>query len=184
MLYEVIMEVRGGTFSPDDGSISPLLAVNAFYRRARQLGAEFHFKEKITGQRIIQTLPINDTTLNHSNSDSYPYNAVSVYALHPIYLNLDSIGKLKTKKKIEILETKKQELNAKYFLDYQSVMSAKWEFFREIYPVESDSVFASDEYKTFFSANNVITSYSIHYTKLYEQVLCPSPFDVSKLTIR
>ncbi len=40
--------LRGGTVSPDDGSISPLLAVNAFYRRALKLGAEFHFNEKIT----------------------------------------------------------------------------------------------------------------------------------------
>lgn len=40
--------LRGGTVSPDDGSISPLLAVNAFYRRARELGAVFHFKERIT----------------------------------------------------------------------------------------------------------------------------------------
>ncbi len=108
---------------------------------------------KITGQRIIQTLPINDTTLNYSNSDSYPYNAVSVYALHPIYLNLDSIGKLKTKKKREIFEAKKQKLNAKSFLDYQNVMNAKWDFFSEIYPLESVSVFASEEYKTFFLAN-------------------------------
>ncbi|MGC3977006.1 MAG: 4-alpha-glucanotransferase [Paludibacteraceae bacterium] len=33
---------------------------------------------KQTGQRIIQTLPINDTILYHTNYDSYPYNAVSV----------------------------------------------------------------------------------------------------------
>jgi len=40
--------LRGGTVSPDDGSISPLLSINAFYRRALQLGAEFRFKETIT----------------------------------------------------------------------------------------------------------------------------------------
>jgi len=40
--------LRGGTVSPDDGSISPLLSINAFYRRARELGATFHFKENIT----------------------------------------------------------------------------------------------------------------------------------------
>jgi sarcosine oxidase subunit beta len=43
--------LRGGTVSPDDGSISPLLAVNAFYRRALKLGAEFHFKEQVTAIR-------------------------------------------------------------------------------------------------------------------------------------
>jgi sarcosine oxidase subunit beta len=39
--------LRGGTFSPDDGSISPLLTVNAFYRRAVDLGVAFHFKERV-----------------------------------------------------------------------------------------------------------------------------------------
>jgi sarcosine oxidase subunit beta len=38
----------GGTFAPGDGSISPLLLANALYRRARRLGVEFRFKEKIT----------------------------------------------------------------------------------------------------------------------------------------
>jgi sarcosine oxidase subunit beta len=37
----------GGTFAPDDGSISPLLVANAYYRRAMSLGVEFRFKERI-----------------------------------------------------------------------------------------------------------------------------------------
>ncbi|MDX2500085.1 MAG: FAD-binding oxidoreductase [Deltaproteobacteria bacterium] len=40
-------DLRGGTVSPDDGSISPLLSINAFYRRALELGADFRFKEQI-----------------------------------------------------------------------------------------------------------------------------------------
>ena len=108
---------------------------------------------KKTGQRIIQTLPINDTILYHTNYDSYPYNAVSVYALHPIYLNLDSLGKLKTKKQKDYFQAKKQELNAQTFSDYQHVMNTKWEFFKIIYPQESPAVFASEDYKTFFEAN-------------------------------
>jgi sarcosine oxidase subunit beta len=43
--------LRGGTVSPDDGSVSPLLSINAFYRRALELGTEFRFRETIT--RII-----------------------------------------------------------------------------------------------------------------------------------
>jgi sarcosine oxidase subunit beta len=42
-------DLRGGTYSPDDGSASPLLSVNAFYRRAVKLGAEFRFKEAVKG---------------------------------------------------------------------------------------------------------------------------------------
>lgn len=41
----------GGTVSPDDGSASPLRAVNAFYRKAKELGVSFAFKEDV--QRIM-----------------------------------------------------------------------------------------------------------------------------------
>jgi len=108
---------------------------------------------KKTGQRIIQILPINDTILYHSNYDSYPYNAVSVYALHPIYLHLESIGKLKTKKQRDYFQSKKKELNEKNFSDYQNVLNVKWEFFKIIYPQESPAIFASDDYKLFFETN-------------------------------
>lgn len=45
--------LRGGTFSPEDGSISPLLTINAFYRRAVDLGVMFHFKERV-GQIAVK----------------------------------------------------------------------------------------------------------------------------------
>jgi len=108
---------------------------------------------KKTGQRIIQILPINDTILYHSNYDSYPYNAVSVYALHPIYIHLESVGKLKTKKQKDYFQSKKKELNEKNFSDYQNVLNAKWEFFKIIYPQESPAIFASNDYKLFFETN-------------------------------
>lgn len=44
----------GGTLAPDDGNASPLLAVHAFYRRARSLGAEFLFNERVTGLIITR----------------------------------------------------------------------------------------------------------------------------------
>jgi len=108
---------------------------------------------KRTGQRMIQTLPINDTILYHTNYDSYPYNAVSVYALHPIYLNLEKTGKLKNKERKAFFEAKRRELNEKTFSDYQHVMSTKWEYFNEMYAQDSNSVFASSEYSLFFDKN-------------------------------
>lgn len=39
----------GGTFSPEDGSASPLLSSVAFFREARRLGATFRFGERVTG---------------------------------------------------------------------------------------------------------------------------------------
>lgn len=39
--------LRGSTFSPEDGSASPLLALNAFYSRSKELGVEYHFNESV-----------------------------------------------------------------------------------------------------------------------------------------
>ena len=106
-----------------------------------------------TGQRMIQILPINDTTLTHTNGDSYPYNAVSVYALHPIYLNLESIAVLRNKKRKEYFDEKKKLLNTNNFLDYQCVMQLKWEYFNEVFVQEGEATFNSDDYISFFQAN-------------------------------
>jgi len=44
--------LRGSTYSPEDGSASPLLAVNAFYFKSLQAGAEYRFQEKATALRL------------------------------------------------------------------------------------------------------------------------------------
>jgi sarcosine oxidase subunit beta len=53
-LLEVIPDLQpehliGGTYSPGDGSASPLLTAHAFYTRARERGVEFRFRERVTG---------------------------------------------------------------------------------------------------------------------------------------
>lgn len=108
---------------------------------------------KKTGQRIIQTLPINDTISYHTNADSYPYNAVSVYALHPIYLHLESLGTLKSQKQNDYFNAKKLELNSLNFVDYKNVIKIKWEYFRAIYNQEAKVIFDSPDYQSFFHSN-------------------------------
>ena len=108
---------------------------------------------KKTNQRIIQTLPINDTILSHTNADSYPYNAVSVYALHPIYLNLERLGVLKDRELNKYFQEKKALFNSKSSLEYQAVMNDKWTYFEAIYAQEREIVFASADFKKFFEAN-------------------------------
>ena len=105
-----------------------------------------------TGQKMIQTLPINDTTLRHNDLDSYPYNAVSVFALHPIYINIEKMGRLTPAQKKKY-ETKKAELNALPIADYQNVYDAKTAFFKVLFKQDKDALFGSEEYKTFFAKN-------------------------------
>jgi 4-alpha-glucanotransferase len=106
-----------------------------------------------TGQKMIQVLPVNDTVLYHSNYDSYPYNAVSVYALHPLYLCPEAVGKISNPERKQYYAAKRKELNSRKFSDYQQVMNVKWEYFREVYQHTSQKVFKSDAYKKFFEEN-------------------------------
>lgn len=107
----------------------------------------------MTGQKMIQTLPINDTTLLHTNRDSYPYNAVSVFALHPIYLNIERMGRLTDAQRKKYLATKK-EFNSKKIADYQVVYDEKMKYYKAIYKAEKDAVFSSAEFKEFFRKNS------------------------------
>lgn len=40
--------LRGGTFSPDDGQVSPLLAIDAMFRTSREAGCTYTFGERVT----------------------------------------------------------------------------------------------------------------------------------------
>jgi sarcosine oxidase subunit beta len=42
-------ELKGGTYSPEDGNVSPLLAAKAFYNQAKKIGVSFKFGEKVVG---------------------------------------------------------------------------------------------------------------------------------------
>ncbi len=106
----------------------------------------------LTGQKMIQTLPINDTTLRHTNRDSYPYNAVSVFALHPIYLNIEKMGRLTPTQKKQYEKTK-AEFNEKAIADYQVVYDEKMKYYLALYKKDKDAVFSSEAYKKFFEKN-------------------------------
>ncbi|MBQ0136738.1 MAG: 4-alpha-glucanotransferase [Bacteroidales bacterium] len=103
----------------------------------------------MTGMKMIQTLPINDTTLTHTNRDSYPYSPVSVFALHPIYINIEKMGKL-TPAQLKKYNATKAEFNAKTIADYQVVYDEKMKYFKALYKQDKETLFASDEYKDFY----------------------------------
>ena len=122
-----------------------------------------------TGQKMIQTLPINDTTLRHNDLDSYPYNAVSVFALHPIYINIERMGRLTPAQKKKY-ETQKAEFNAKKIADYQCVYDSKTVFFKALYKQDKDALFSSEEYKAFEAKNSFwLESYAEFLSKRDKQ---------------
>ena len=102
-----------------------------------------------TDMKVVQILPINDTTATHTWVDSYPYAAISVFALHPQFIHLEGIAKLKDKKAATELAEVKAALNAKDFVDYEPVMAAKWKFLRLLYQQEKKVFLADADYHKF-----------------------------------
>lgn len=107
----------------------------------------------LTGMRVIQILPVNDTTVNHGWQDSYPYNIISVFALHPHYIDLEAAGTLKSKQKMTQYRRRQQELNALSYSDYEAVDRVKMEYLRELFEEKGKVVMDSDDFKNFVRDN-------------------------------
>ena len=106
-----------------------------------------------TGQHALQVLPVNDTTATHTWRDSYPYSAISVYALHPQYTDLRQLPPLKDPERREHYEQLRRELNALPQLDYERVNAAKTAYLRELYAQEWQAVGRRATFKRFFEDN-------------------------------
>ena len=108
---------------------------------------------KTVGLKIIQVLPINETIATHSWRDSYPYKAISVIALHPIYLNLEKLGKLNDEKLMDEFEMAKEILNAKSYVDYVEVMDIKSRYYKLIFDQDWEELKQTHSFKSFFEEN-------------------------------
>lgn len=106
-----------------------------------------------TGMKAIQLLPVNDTTASHSWSDSYPYNIVSAFALHPHYIDLEALGKLKSKAKMTAYHRQRQELNALGYSDYEAVDRVKSAYVREFFEEKGQQTLDSKEFKQWLAEN-------------------------------
>ena len=106
-----------------------------------------------THQKAVQILPINDTTITGTWIDSYPYNSISIYAFHPMYIDLRQLGKLKNKEAAAAYEEKRLELNALPQIDYEGVNNAKREYIRLMFQQTGKKVLASAAFKKFFKEN-------------------------------
>ena len=109
--------------------------------------------EKKAGLKLIQVLPVNDTSATHSWEDSYPYAAISAFALHPLYLNLDAVAGATNRERLQALEPERRRLNALDTVDYEAVMSAKLGFLKTIFPLQKAETFGRREYQAFFAEN-------------------------------
>ncbi len=106
-----------------------------------------------THQRILQVLPINDTNMTGTWQDSYPYNSISIYALHPQYIDLRQLPPIKDEAKRAAFEQLRQELNALPQIDYERMFSAKMDYLHEIFAQEIAKTKRQKSYMTFAEQN-------------------------------
>ncbi len=106
-----------------------------------------------TGMSIIQILPVNDTTVSHGWQDSYPYNIISVFALHPHYVDLEAAGTLKSRQQMIQFRRRQQELNALSYSDYEAVDRVKQEYLTQLFEEQKKSITVSMCFKEFVHDN-------------------------------
>lgn len=108
---------------------------------------------KKVGLKLIQILPINDTTATHTWMDSYPYAAISAFALHPMYLNLSKTANSLNQKLLNKLEEERKRLNNLDAVDYEAVTKIKIDFVKKIFVSQKEETFNSSDYKKYFDQN-------------------------------
>lgn len=102
----------------------------------------------VTRQKIIQILPVNDTTMWGTWQDSYPYNANSTFALNPLYIRLEEVGSLTSDE-----EAESRRLNSMQSVDYEGVMKLKWAVLERLFNEQYAQLQKSTSLRTFLSRN-------------------------------
>ncbi len=106
-----------------------------------------------TGMRLLQILPVNDTIAQHNWIDSYPYAAVSVFAMHPQYLNIQALPYAMPKSFQTKVKQKVEELNKQTKVPYEEMMQAKGLFIQEIFKKHAAAFLEDQDFIHFFKAN-------------------------------
>ena len=102
-----------------------------------------------TGQKVLQLLPINDTTITHTWTDSYPYSCISVFAIHPMYADLHALPELKDAKARAAAEKKREQLNCLSQIDYEQVNDFKINYLHQIFEQEGKKIMSGADFKAF-----------------------------------
>jgi 4-alpha-glucanotransferase len=105
------------------------------------------------GLKLIQVLPVQDTTACHSWQDSYPYAAISAFALHPLYLNLEKCAGRKYADLIKPLRKRQKQLNELPEVNYEEVMNIKLLTIKELYGLQKEEFDKDPEFSEFFERN-------------------------------
>lgn len=106
------------------------------------------------GLKLIQLLPINDTTGAHTDKDSYPYSAITSFGLHPKFLNVNAMA---LASKIAITKEEANEidrLNTLSYSDHSGVLALKITILKRIFEKEKNTFTTTKAWASFFKAHN------------------------------
>ena len=146
---------------PNTGWRGAGIAIPVFSLRSKDSFGVGEFKDlkqladwsKKTGLKLIQILPVNDTMATQTWVDSYPYAAISAFALHPIYINLEEVAGKKQAALLKPLKKKQKELNDLPELDYEEVVKVKMLVLKQLYAHQKEDFLKDEGFQEFFTNN-------------------------------
>jgi 4-alpha-glucanotransferase len=117
------------------------------------------------GFKLIQLLPINDSTGAYTDKDSYPYSAISSFGLHPKFLNVQQLA---TASSIKVTKEEQQEidrLNKLSYSDHSAVLNLKITVLKRIFEKEKKDFILTKEWTLFFDEHkNWLVPFSVFCT--------------------
>lgn len=156
MVYELSSAYFNRAYWRGAGTVIPVFSLRS--RGSFGIGDFGDLKKMIdwmvyTNQSVLQILPINDTCITHTWTDSYPYNGISIYALHPQYIDLRQLPLLKSKVRRTYYEKKRLELNALAQVDYERVNNTKMQYLHELFDEQGIDTIRTTDFNIFFEDN-------------------------------
>lgn len=115
-----------------------------------------------TGMHVIQTLPVNDTWMTGNESDTYPYNPLSVFSLNPLYIRMQSLIVQLTEMEQRQYEKERRQWNALRSYDYCGVLTFKMKWLRKVYETERKGLERKKSYRDFVKrSSGWLPSYAV-----------------------
>ena len=137
------------------------VAVPVFSLRTEKSGGIGEFPDikklvdwaKLTGLKLVQLLPLNETVATHTWIDTYPYKSISTMALHPVYLNINKIGVLEDENLMVGFVQALAGFNALETVHYEEIHRVKSKFFKLIFDQQYELFLTDPPYLKFFDEN-------------------------------
>ncbi len=137
------------------------VAVPVFSLRTEKSGGIGEFPDikklvdwaKLTGLKLVQLLPLNETVATHTWIDTYPYKSISTVALHPVYLNITKIGVLDDESLMIGFVQALSGFDALETVRYEDIHKVKSKFFKLIFDQQRELFLVDPPYLKFFEEN-------------------------------